>query len=711
VGETGNGGTGEERDAHTGTHSEVSGVVLGSSLQARDIHGDIHLYQPAARIPRPSQLPPAPHLVGRSRELAVLESAREDRAVVISGPAGIGKTALALHWAHGLRAGYPDGALYADLHGHAPDGPAVPGEILVRFLRALGTSPQQVPAGLAEQTALYRSVTADRNLLVMLDDALTAAQVRPLLPASVAGLTVITSRWRLAGLRPQGARLIQLGRLTPEAALELLAQTMGDDRIRGEPEAARELVHLCARLPLAVCVAGARLAARPRWPIREMADALSQEHRRLAVLTMDSDTAVGASLDLSYRALPAAEARLYRLMGLHPGTAFDSGVAAATAAIPGLEARQLLGLLADANLLDDAAGGRYRFHDLTRLHARERAEHDETGPARQIAIRRMLDWFLATVTNAGERAMPYRHDQPRDVQYRPAEQARFASPEDALDWLDRELPSVLAATRFAAAQGLHALAWQLTDALWPLFLYRGHYAERIEADISGLASARACADPVGEAKMLNRVGLALRDIGQPDQAAEQFRQALSIWRRLHDDHRVAGSLRRLGFVSVDMRHLDEAIGFFSDALDLYRALGDERHIALTLSDLGAALTRAARPGEAVRHLREAVSLLRGVPDRFSMARVLSRMGTAQAQAGDLADASATLGRAVTIMRETGSPPGEADILVALGDLAERAAQPAEARRRYEEALTIFTRLGAPRAARIRARLEQLRAVG
>jgi hypothetical protein len=356
------GGPGEDgdpggmRDADPFTGNDVSGVVIGPSLQARDVHGDVHFYQPRDRMPRPSQLPPVSRLTGRTSELELLNAAREDRVVVVSGPPGIGKTALALHWGHSVRAEFPDGILYADLHGHAPDGPAAPSEVLGRFLRALGIASQQIPSELAEQTALYRSATADRHMLVVLDDALSAAQVSPLLPSSPASVTVITSRWRLASLRRYGARVIQLGRLTPEAGLELLTQTLGDDRVQLELEAGRELVNLCARLPLAVCVAGARLAARPRWPIREMVDALAHERLRLAALTMEGDTAVRAALDLSYQALPASEARMYRLMGLYPGTVFDSAIAAATAAVPGPEARRLLGVLADANLLDDAAG-------------------------------------------------------------------------------------------------------------------------------------------------------------------------------------------------------------------------------------------------------------------------------------------------------------------------------------------------------------------
>lgn len=503
-------------------------------------------------------------------------------------------------------------------------------------------------------------------MLVVLDDALTAAQVIPLLPASLASVTLVTSRWRLASLRMHGARLIQLGRLSADAAMELLAQTLGDDRPQAEPQASLELVDLCDMTPLAICVSGAKLAARPRWPIQEMVDALTHERQRLAALTLEGDTVVRSALDLTYRAFLPAEARMYRLLGLYPGTVFDSGVIAATAAVSSAEARSLLGRLADANMLDDAAFGQYRLHDLIRLHAREAAERDEPAVARAEALRRMLDWFLTTVRTAGELAAPYRHDQPRAIEHPPAEQLRFSGPGDALNWLDRQLPDILAAVRLAAAQGLNAAAWQLTDGLWPLYLHYGRFAERLEGDRLGLAAARACADAEGEAKMLNRVGLALREVGQLDEADQQFQQALASWRRLGNDNRVVGSLRRLGALAVDRHQFQDAISYFQDAADL-AGLGDTRRAALALSDLGGALTSAGRVADAVTSLQEASLRIAGGHDPFNEARILTRLGSAQARAGQPDPAAGNLRRALEAMRELGSLRGQADALESLGE--------------------------------------------
>jgi tetratricopeptide (TPR) repeat protein len=690
-----------------GFGNEISGVIHGPAVQARDIHGNVHLHQPVPNLPPPSQLPPPVHLVGRTADLAAMDAARAGRLLVVSGPPGIGKTALAVGWAHRVRGGFPDGVLFEDVHGFAPDGPARPSDVLGRFLRALGIPSRQVPTELAELAALYRSLTADRRMLVVLDDVLTAAQVVPLLPPSATSVAVVTSRQRLSGLVARGARIVQLDGLGADAAIELLGRTLGDDRTLAEPHAARALVDLCARVPLAVCVAGARLAARSRWSIGEMVRALEEERRRLAALAMEDDMAVRPALDISYRSLEPGAAQMYRVMGLFPGSRFGSGVAAAAVLVPQAEARRLLDVLTDANLLDDAEGGRYRFHDLTRLHAREMAEHSESAPARDIAVRRMMDWFLAAVTSAGQSVTPYRHDQCRDIRHLPAEPVRFPDPGSALDWLDRELPEVIAAARFAAGHGLPATAWQLADAMWPLFLYRGRYTERLEFDRLGLNAARTCGDLLGEAKMLSRIGMAALDLGRLDEAEAYFQQALRAWERMGSSDRAAGCLRRLGFVAVARNSHDDAVGYLTRALSEYRALGNSRHVALTLSDLGDVLTGMDRPREAITGLAEASSLLAGAADPYNQARVLIGLGRALQQAGELTAADENLRHALRSMREIGSSRGEAAALTALGDLAEHSGQRGEARRRYADAQKILVRIGSPRAAQVGERLTRL----
>jgi tetratricopeptide (TPR) repeat protein len=704
----------ETSDAPAGTSNELGGVVDGPSIQAREIRGDVHIYPPATAhqrnlLPPPSQLPPPGPLTGRDANLQAMHAARSSRVILVTGQPGVGKTALAINWAHAVRADFPDGVLLADLRGHAADGPATVSETLGRFLRALGIDTRQSPSDLAELTDLYRSVMIDKQMLVILDDALTAAQVSPLLPSCPASVAVVTSRQRLSSLAARGARVIQVDKLDADAAFELLSRTIGGDRARAEPHAARELVELCARLPLAICIAGARLAARSRWQVSEMADAMLHERERLAALTMEEDMPVRTALDLSYSVLPAEAARLYRLMGLFPGTHFDSGVAAATAAAPRANAKRLLGVLADANLLDDATGGQYRFHDLTRLHAREMADQHDPPAAREDAIRRMLYWFLDSARNASLAVAPYRRDSnlTLDTRYAPVEPLRFAGSSTALEWLDRELPNVLAAARLAVRSRQWQVAWQLADVTWPVFLYRGRHAERLEFDRLGLSAAREGGDDLGEAKMLYRIGAAVMDDGRFDQAETYFRQALTAWQRLGHRDRVAGSLRRLGYVAMARGRPSEAADWYAQALAAYREVGDDRRIAVTLSNLGDALIETGRPVDAVAVLEEADSLLTNYSDPHSKGRLLTRLGRAHERIGHSETAVGYLHEALRVMREIGSARGEADTLVTLGDLAIHAGRRDEARTRYTEAQRVLVSLGSPDDARVRERLTRL----
>jgi tetratricopeptide (TPR) repeat protein len=566
-----------------------------------------------------------------------------------------------------------------------------------------------VPADLAEMTGLYRSITADKRILVLLDDALTAAMVTPLLPPSPESLTVVTSRIRLGGLAMLGARVIHIGRLETDAALKLLSRIIGSDRVRAAPHMARELVELCEGFPLAVCVAGARLSARSKWPISEMVEAMRMERERLAALRMEGDMAVRGALDLSYRALSDEAASIYRLMGLFPGTHFDSSVTAATAVIRRSEAKQALGVLTDANLLDDAAGGQYRFHDLTRIHAREMAEQNESAADRDEATRRILDWFLFTTATASLIVTPYRAetDLMVDIRYEPAQPLLFATASGALDWLDRELQNVLATARLAVSKRYFSIAWQLADAMWALFLHRGRQAERLEFDRLGLEAARASGDDLGTAKMLYRLGSALISTGQLDDAEETIGQARNAWRRLDRPDREAGCLRRLGRLAMARGRPGDAAELFGQAVAGYRELGEPRHIAVTLSNQAEALIETGRPHEAIAALEEARRLLGDSADSYNRGSVQARLGRAHARTGDLETAAAYLDQALRTMRAASSAQGEADTLVALGDLASQAGRMDEARTRYAEAQRVLLSLGSTEEARVRERLARL----
>ncbi|WP_410596899.1 ATP-binding protein [Amycolatopsis sp. lyj-23] len=531
------------------------------------LHGWIHV--PGSPVPPhlgahdggtpPRQLPPTPPaFVGRAVEHRLLDKlSAESRLLVLSGPPGVGKSAVAVQWAHQVLDHYPDGQLYAHLGG--PAGSVTVEQVLGHFLRVLGVTASRVPLDLVEQSALFRSVTAGRRLLVVLDDVGSADQVRVLLPASAVATTVVTCRSRLSGLVANGGRLVEIDPLPAEDGVELLARLVGDGRIERERQCSQQLATLCAGLPLALCVAGARLVSHPRWPVEKVVAELVDEGRRLAGLSLAGDLSVQVVFDMSYETLSAPAARLYRLLGLHPGPDFAIGLAAAAVAVPAAEAERLVDELVTANLLADPAADRYRLHDLIRLHARQQALAQEPAGQRELALRRMLDWYLRTATDAGAVVTPHRTDVRRDFTDTPVERVTFTGHADALEWLDRERVNLLAAARTAAENGWNSTAWQLADAMWGLFLYRTHYYDWLQFDLLAVRATEEDADREAEAGANDRLGLLFHALGRNDEALAHMAKAAEIWRELGDRHRIAGSMERFGFAYLDQGRIELAL--------------------------------------------------------------------------------------------------------------------------------------------------------
>jgi hypothetical protein len=382
---------------------------------------------------------------GRRRQLealdGLLESGADTTAVVISaiaGTAGVGKTGLAVHWAHRVRDRFPDGQLYVNLRGYAPTPPASPLEALAGVLRALGVAAEQVPVETEQAAGLYRTLLADKRMLVLLDNARDPDQVRPLLPGGPGSLVVVTSRHRLSGLVvKEGACRLTLDVLTPEEANQLLARLLGETRVHAEPAAAAELARACAHLPLALRIAAATLADRPQLSIAGYVAELGQGDR-LGALAVDGDeqAAVRAAFDLSYAALAPGARRLFRLLGLVPGPEVTADAAAAlTGTLPERAAR-LLDRLAAAHLIDQDTAGRFAFHDLLRLYAAERARHEDTGEERKAATRRLLDWYLHTVDAAARMLYPDKLRLPLPLAEAPRPATPFADHRGALAWCE-----------------------------------------------------------------------------------------------------------------------------------------------------------------------------------------------------------------------------------------------------------------------------------
>jgi tetratricopeptide (TPR) repeat protein len=714
--------------------NELSGTVHGSAVQARSIRGGVHFsVTPAAsaQIPVPAQLPPAvPYFTGRAGELAVLESivaerdpARRLAVAVVSGTGGVGKTSLVSYWLHSISDQYEGGVLYADLRGHTPAAATPPGTILTGFLAALGTPPERIPVELGEQAKLYRSLTSGRRMLVLLDNAATAAQVRALLPgpgprpaehhaeaaeqvrtpAELASLVVVTTRWRISGLAMDGARFLELGPMDDTSGTELLGHMVGPARAAAETEAVRSIVRLCGGLPLAVCIAGARLASHAGWAVSRVASELASEQRRLGVLSIVGDLSVAAAFDVSCQALPAAARRFYRLLSLVPGPDFGTGLASAAAAVSLPEAAALLDVLTAASLLEETADGRFRFHDLIRLHAREQARA-EPEQARAAVVSGAVGWYLTQAVAADIVIIPGRWRlNPRYDQARAAPPA-YAGAQEALRWTEAELPGLLAAVRAAHQEGLHEHAWQLCEAMWGLFAYRKYFRPWIDVHQLGLASAQALGDSRAEARMRIQLGHAYLNLGRPDQASEEFTRALALARQ--DGHRIgeATALEQVGLADLSCGGTDDAISAFTEALGIFQQLGVPRGVLGLTRHLGEAHRDAGRYGQAARYLADARRLSAALPDPYNESRCLVALGRTQLKAGQPGDAVRSLEEALAIMVRLGGRYEQARIYSALADALRQLEQLGPARDYLAAALAIYAEIEAPEADEIRRQL-------
>jgi tetratricopeptide (TPR) repeat protein/transcriptional regulator with XRE-family HTH domain len=550
---------------------------------------------------------------GREAELeqlrALVDRSAGEAPVVISaiaGMAGVGKTALAVHLAHELAPQFPDAQLYVNLHGYEPTQRLSPTQVLDQFLRALGMSPEALPTEAEEQAARYRGLLTGKRALVVLDNASSAEQVRPLLPGSPTCLVLVTSRSRLPGLvAREGARLLPLASLSPEEAIELLTRVVGRDRVGVEQEPAAEVVRVCGYLPLAVRIAGARLTTRPTMSLAGLAARLADEQRRLRELSA-GDVQVRASFALSYEELDPAAARMFRRLGLIPGADFASSVAAALTGVMPEHAEGLLEYLVDGHLIEAApTAGRYRFHDLLRLYARERLQVDETIHSRHDTLRRMLDWYLGAADAAqgilapARRRLPYQRarDLPLPV---------FATHAQALAWFEAEQASLVAATHLAAERDLYPFAWQLPDALMNFFYLRKPWADWRDTHQVGLAAAQRARDRQAEAWMLAGLGTLHSDLRQLEQAIDDFHRSVAICREIGDRVGEARAESMLGDTYLKLRHFGKAIDCCHRALVISRESGECFREGMTLLFLGKAYRQLGQFEEAIDHLKLAL---------------------------------------------------------------------------------------------------------
>lgn len=694
--------------------NEIRGDVIGPSIQANSIRGDVNFH--IAKTPpkvKPAQLPLSPpHFTGREQELATLERLADEARthermlmVVITGQGGVGKTSLSLRWLHQVSHQYNSGQLFLDLQGFSGVDIVTPTEALTIFLRALGIAAKDIPTTVEEQAALFRSLTTGQEFIIVLDNAISAAQVRPLLPGHARTIVVVTSRLQLSGLAVDGATFMHLDPFSEEAALDLLAHMLSSERTTAEPRQARLLTSLCGRLPLALCTAAARLAVRRGRSIGSMVAELTDERRRLAALNLSDDASVQAVFDTSYSALPPNSARVYRLLALHPGPDFDDTLATAVAQLEDHEANQAIDTLIEANLLEEKTAGRRQFHDLLRLHAKSLAQRIESSESYNSAQRRIVGHYLRWASAADRRIIPGRSRL--GTQFAPGEKTPQFDRTAALAWLEQELPNLVAVQKLAHERTYHQEAWEICEALWPLFVYRKHYQTWLDTHRTGLEAARACGNQLAEAQILAQLASAYLNLHRFDLAEKFAAQAVDLERA--NDHALgeAAALERRGVAELAQGRTAEAIATFSSSLMLNERAGVQRGVAIMSRRLGDAFHAVDEPDKSISYLSRARAFFAADGDQYNEARTLLSLGRVYADTERIDEAQQALQAVLDISEAIGARNETANAHVALAELAERRGRMSEQRAHLEAALVILEAQEAPQAEEIRRSLAHL----
>lgn len=613
--------------------------------------------------------------------------------VAISGRAGIGKTTVAVHSAHSVSAQFPDGQLYADMHGASR--PASPMQVLERFLRALGVSGSALPESLEERAEMYRMFLADRRMLIVLDDAGSESQVMPLLPGNPASAVIVTSRSRLGGLA--GATQVDVDLFDSAQSIDLLSRIAGTDRVWAEPEMAAALAELCGRLPLALRIAGARMAARPHWGVEQLVERLRDEARRLDEL-MHGEMGIRASLSLTYEGISEPARRLFRRLAILDAHIVSAWISAALLDQPLADVQDLLDDLVDAQLVDVVntgrnAGVQYRFHDLIRVYARERLAAEETPAMRAEALARMLSALLQ-LTEAARR----REYGPSPASYPPIER-ESPLPDELVErlvakpiaWFERERHVLLAGIRQAAQAGFVELCWRLAmnaEAFFELRVYLDDWRETHEI---ALEAARSGDDKRGQAEMLYARGSLSLTEQHFDDAARDFESALALFQEVGDELQIARTTRNIAVLERMNGRMDAAMGHLEQSLKIFSTIGDQIAAAHTLHNLAQIRADSDDIDGAKMLLAEALVRSKLGGNRRVTAQVLHRMGHVHLLAGEIAIAAGAFEESLSVVQEIGDIIGEAFALHGCGVARLRQGKLQVAEPLLRQALTLADR--------------------
>jgi DNA-binding SARP family transcriptional activator len=680
---------------------------------------------PSAQLPAqpaPAQLPAdIPDFTGRAGQVEELrrllspdgEAAASPGAVpvvLVVGSGGLGKTALAVHVAHLLADRFGGGQLYANLRGATE--PVDSGEVLARFLRDLGMDGARVPVEAEERAAQFRTRLAGRQMLIVLDDARDAAQVRPLLPGSASCSVLVTARWAMPEL--VGSRLLDLDVLPPAEARALFGRVAGEERAGAEPAATDRVLMACAGLPLAIRIAGARLAARGGWNVRTLAGRLSNERRRLDELRA-GNLAVRASFEVSFASLAGSAgsggvdpARVFRMLGVWTGPFIALPAACALLGQEEQPVAEALEVLVDAHLLESPRPDVYRFHDLLRVYAADRAQAQESEQDRHEAVTRLLTWYLHTTEAAGRVIAPQHIRVPLEPPPGPVRPLEFSSLESSLAWCEHERAGVVAATRLAAEYRLREIAWKLPAATMSFFYRRSHRADWLATHEIGLASARVAGDRLAEAWMLNNLGIAF-GIQHMGESIACFEQALALCREIGDSRGETRAANNLANAYFDLRRFDQALAMAEKALIVQRRAGRRSGEGITLGIIGGACRELGRYTEAVEHLQQALHISREFNDRHVEATSLSDLGDAYLGLNRIEDAIGCYAESLAIWRSLADQHSQAATLRRLARASQRSGDTRQAVELLTEALRLCEELGDDaEASEVRASLAENR---
>jgi DNA-binding SARP family transcriptional activator/tetratricopeptide (TPR) repeat protein len=664
----------------------------------------------------PAQLPRAlPDFIGRAAELERLDGLIAGEPVpgaaavaVISGTAGVGKTTLAVRWAHQVRDRFPDGQLYANLRGFDPNGPPLePGPVIRYFLQAFAVPPERIGPDMDSQAALFRSIVTEKRVLIVLDNARDAEQVRPLVPSSPGSMVLVTSRDQMLSLVAiEGARTVPVGLMSEQEARHLLTRRLGPARVNAEPATAGEIITRCARLPLALSVVTARAAAHPQFTLAAVADELRRAGGTLDVFGAgDLVTDVRAVFACSYRALSPASARLFRLLGLHAAPEISVLAAAELTAEPASAMRMQLNELTRAHLIAERAPGRFGQHDLLRAYAAELVAEHEPADLRRDAIRRVLDYYLHAAYAADRMLNAFRDDP---IHLAPGVAVEPpAGHQAALAWFAAEKPVLLAMLRKGTRDGFDVHVWQLAWTLTQFLDREGYWHDAATVQEMAVAATRRLDDPRGEAVSRGCLAYAYIRLDRLGEAHEQLLVAMRLYERLGDQTGMGHVHRTLAWILDCRGRYRDALQEAQSSLDLFRRGGTRTGEARALNAVGWFHSRLNEHEQALDHCTRAMALLRTTDDRFDQGDTLDSMGRAYHELGRYEQAAACYQEAINLYAEFGDRYDEGDALVALGDACSDGGDRDGAVRAWARALQILDQLGHPEADAVRDRLGHL----